>query len=107
MAKAKKEPQKQRIALDASKLSREASMALSSLTCLLSSGYDLVTLDEVLERFKLLKKECGGDANIRLMEDDHFGNSADITWYRDETDMEFAKRLVRNAAIAEAAPRRC
>ena len=101
MAKAKKEPQKQRIELDASNLTVNASKALSSLTCLLSSGYDLTTLDEVLEHLKLLKKECGGDSKIRLMEDDYMGNSADITWYRDETDVEFEKRLKRNKAIAE------
>lgn len=101
MAKKKEAPKKHRIALDACKLSQEASIVLSSLTCLLSGAYELVTLDEVLERFKLLKKECGGDAKISLREDDYFGNSADITWYRDETDEEFAKRLKRNVAIAE------
>lgn len=102
MAKAKKAPKKHRIALEANKLSREASIALSSLTCLLSYGYDMMTIDSALERFKLLKKECGGDAKIRLCEDDHFGNSADITWYRDETDEEFKKRLARNEANSKA-----
>ena len=101
MAKAKKAPQKQRISLDSSKLSREASLALSSLSNLLFSGYEVMTLDKTLEHFKLLKKECGGDAKISLSQDDYFGNAANITWYRDETDEEFAKRLKRNAAIAE------
>ena len=101
MAKAKKEPKKLRIALDSSQLSRDACITLSSLTCLLSYGYDVMTIDSALESFKLLKKECGGDAKIRLSEDDHMGNSADITWYRDETDVEFEKRLKRNKAIAE------
>ena len=100
MAKAKKAPQKLKIALDSSKLSREACIALSELTNLLSSGYMVVTLDDTLERFKLLKKECGGDAKISLIQDDYHGNTANIVWYRDETDEEFAKRLVRNKNIA-------
>jgi len=101
MAKAKKAPQKNRITLDASKLSIKASTTLSSLTRLLSYGYDTMTIDDALECFKRLKTECGGDAKVSLSEDDYMGNSANIIWYRDETDEEFAKRLKRNAAIAE------
>ena len=106
MTKAKKAPQKHRVALDTSKLSREACIALDSLTCLLSYGYDEMTIDSTLERFNLLKKECGGDAKIRLSQDEYMGNSADITWYRDETDMEFKKRLARNEINAKAQVKR-
>ncbi len=101
MAKAKKELQKQRVALDSRKLTREASAALSELTNLLFSGYEVMTIDTVLERFNLLKAECGGDAKVSLKTDDYFGNEANIIWYRDETDDEFKKRLARNVAISE------
>lgn len=101
MAKAKKAPQKHRIALDASKLTVEASVALSGLTELLC-GYSDMTIDKVLESFTLLNAECGGDAKVSLKEDDYFGNSADIVWYRYETDEEFKKRLARNEVNSKA-----
>lgn len=100
-----KAPKKRRIALDASKLSQEASAALNGLTELLS-GYGDITIDKVLERFNLLRAECGGDAKVSLKEDDYWGDSADITWYRDETDDEFKKRLKKNKAIAEGQRKR-
>ena len=59
----------------------------------------------IIEKAKLIKQECGGDAKLAINDDEYYGSSASLQWTRLETDKEFEKRLERStkAKIAGAA----
>lgn len=92
--------EKRKVKLTMVETNRAVCEAVHSLTGMMSN-YSNLSVSEVLKVVKLVEKECGADAVITLNYDDYFGSSADLVWYRLETDEEVTKRIAK-AAKAKA-----
>ena len=102
MAK-KKTQERGKITLGLKDLSTEAYKLVQRLDDVVSSYGDKMSIKDLSEIVEGIKAECGEDAKINVDIDDYFGNSVDITWYRPETDEEWAKRLETNKKRSVAA----
>lgn len=102
MTKAKKN-ERGKVKLGLNDLTDETRIALDDLDAVVSSYGDMMSIKDLSNIVELVKDECGEDAEISVHIDDYFGNSVDITWYRSETDEEWAKRLEANKKRSVAA----
>ncbi len=102
MAK-KKSEERGKVTLGLNDLSNETHMFLQRLDDVVSQCGDSMLITKLAEIVDAIKAECGEDAKVSVHIDDYFGNHVDITWYRPETDEEWAKRLATNKKRSVAA----
>ncbi len=102
MAK-KKSEERGKVTLGLNDLSNETHMFLQRLDDVVSQCGDSMLITKLAEIVDAIKTECGDDAVVAVLLNDYFGNSVDITWYRPETDEEWAKRLATNKKRSVAA----
>ena len=95
MAK-KKSAERGKVTLGVNDLSNETHMFLQRLDDVVSQCGDSMLITKLAEIVDAIKTECGEDAKVSVHIDDFYGNHVDITWYRPETDEEWAKRLEAN-----------
>ncbi len=95
MAK-KKSEERGKVTLGLNDLSNETHMFLQRLDDVVSQCGDSMLITKLAEIVDAIKAECGEDAAVSVHIDDYFGNHVEITWYRPETDEEWAKRLEAN-----------
>ena len=95
MAK-KKSQERGKVKLDLYDLSNDVYQAIHRLVDVVSTYGDKMSIKDLSEVVDTIKAECGEDAAVAVLIDDHFGNSVNITWHRPETDEEWAKRLEAN-----------
>ncbi|KKM61811.1 hypothetical protein LCGC14_1527920 [marine sediment metagenome] len=92
----KKSVERGKVTLGVKDLSNETHMFLQRLDDVVSQCGDSMLITKLAEIVDAIKAECGEDAKVSVHIDDYFGNHVDITWYRPETDEEWAKRLEAN-----------
>ncbi len=95
MAK-KKTQERGKVKLGLNDLSNETYCLIHRLDDVVSQCGERMPITVLAEIVNAIKAECGNDAVVAVLIDDYFGNSVDITWYRPETDEEWAKRLEAN-----------
>ena len=92
----KKIQERKKITMTEGSLSSDARDAVYTL-----SGY--FTVKHLIKAGELLKAECGEDAEICLGVSDWGDIDARVIWYRDETDEEAERRLIKEANISKRA----
>ncbi len=95
MAK-EKNKERGKVRLGLNHLSPETYKLLQRLDDVVSTCGDEMPITVLADIVGAIKAECGEDASVSVQMDDYFGNHVDITWYRSETDEEWAKRLEAN-----------
>lgn len=99
----KKSEERGKVTLGLNDLSSETYKLVQRLDDVVSSYGDKMSIKDLSGIVDAIKAECGDDAKVNVDIDDYFGNSVDITWYRPETDEEWAKRLEANKKRSVAA----
>ena len=102
MAKAKKN-ERGKVKLGLNELTDKTYCLVQLLTDVVSQCGTRMPITDLAEIVDAIKTECGDDAVVAVLIDDHFGNSVEIIWYRPETDEEWAKRLEANKKRAKTA----